>query len=228
MRNVWIVMNCTILLFLACTGGLPSSPPTQNTTNFDDMELFIRDTLVARAILDSNGLYALSYVSVTNVDPHKGRITELLLKNRGLTTIPPVFDSTSALTKITISQNPDLHALPNGIGKLPRLKELKVHHNGLDSLPADIGNCDSLTILYLFGNACTSLPEEFGGLPMITAIEAGDNNLTSLPLSFTQLSNLSYIAVSGNKLCDIQENVAHWLDTNAYSKQGWRNTQICD
>src|SRR5919199_4178287 len=71
----------------------------------------------------------------------------------------------------------DLGELPEEIGQLTHLTELRLARNQLTALPPEIGQLTNLTRLYLAGNQLTSLPEEIG-----------------------QLTNLSRLALAGNPL----------------------------
>jgi len=71
-------------------------------------------------------------------------ITQLDLKNQGLTTLP-----TDTL-------------------RLRKLTWLGLNHNALETLPPEIGELSALTILRLFGNRLKSVPAELGNCAQVS------------------------------------------------------------
>ncbi|MEO0341008.1 MAG: hypothetical protein AAF242_17580, partial [Bacteroidota bacterium] len=90
--------------------------------------------------------------------------------------------------------------LPEEIGQLTNLTELKVESNQLlTSLPSTIGLLASLESLGLDQCALTELPSTMGGLRNLKSLSIGQNQLTDLPASLEYLDNLVQIDFSGNQ-----------------------------
>ena len=93
---------------------------------------YTQDSLAVKAILDSNGLSSTPVSYVT--DSSGGRIVNLNLSYKWITTIPPE------------------------IGNLTALRTASFANDSLTTLPAEIGNLTALTVLYLYANKfCFSL-----------------------------------------------------------------------
>jgi len=222
MKGFHALVACGLLLVCTCTSDITTPYDFIQPIDYDTDEEFRADTMAVRAILDTNGLYALSYYWVTDVD--SGRISELDLRSRGLTRIPTAIESLTALRKCFL-QNNFLTTLPEQIGKLRKLEVLYVFNNQLDSVPTELGNCFELRYLYLNDNRLTTLPATVGNLSHLFRVELQNNYIDSLPLTMTGLSRLDYVTVTGNYLCDISDSLAGWLDVNAYNTRSWRSDE---
>lgn len=119
------------------------------------------DSLIIRAILDSNRLYTVNVNQVTVTK--NNRIVEFdvaadssqpeLINISGLiSVIPPVIGGLTALEELEI-QYTSLTTLPEAIGKLVNLKDLELNNNNLTSLPESIINITPTGELRLSGNS---------------------------------------------------------------------------
>ncbi|MGK7898762.1 MAG: leucine-rich repeat domain-containing protein, partial [Xenococcus sp. (in: cyanobacteria)] len=105
----------------------------------------------------------------------------------------------SNLTNLILSNN-QLASLPESIGNLSNLTQIHLAHNRLTSLPESIGNLSDLTRINLFNNRLTSLPKSIGKLSNLTLLYSANNRLTSLPESISNLSNLTWLVLDENPL----------------------------
>jgi leucine-rich repeat protein SHOC2 len=101
----------------------------------------------------------------------------------------------------------EISVLPNSIGNLTNLTELKLNGNQLTSLPDSIGNLTNLTELNLDGNQLASLPDSIGNLTNLTRLCLGINQLTSLPDSIGNLTNLTELKLDGNQLTSLPDSI---------------------
>ena len=115
------------------------------------------DTLIVRAILDSNHLYSNSatyYITITDTN---GRIYQLDMEETLLTTVPSI------------------------IGGLHTLRDLEIQYSSVSSIPSRIGELVELLELELNGNQLTTLPIEITNILKLTELRLGYNKLKNLP-----------------------------------------------
>jgi Leucine-rich repeat (LRR) protein len=105
------------------------------------------DTLIVRAILDSNNMqsYSATYF-ITIID--NGRAFQLDLESPLLFTIPSIIGGMQSLKELEIQRGSITH-LPERIGELIDLVELELNENKLVTLPLEITNITKLTELRL-------------------------------------------------------------------------------
>ena len=78
---------------------------------------------------------------------------------------------------LNITDN-QLSTLPESIGNLTSLIELRLYNNQLKNLPDTIGNLKNLRELHLMNNPLTSLPDSIGKLKNLTQLDLRNNHLT--------------------------------------------------
>ncbi|GLJ53813.1 hypothetical protein SUGI_1148590 [Cryptomeria japonica] len=113
--------------------------------------------------------------------------------------LPKEFINLTALERLSMD-NCDLESLPQGFGKLKKLKYLSVQHcTNLTSLPGELGLLSSMISLRL--NGCTlleKLPVDLGELSAIEELSMGEcRNLRELPQGFGGLSSLHKLDLTG-------------------------------
>jgi Leucine-rich repeat (LRR) protein len=127
--------------------------------------------------------------------------------------------------------------LPDEIGNLKKLEELKLNYNDLTELPATIGNLASLEYLYLDHNQLTHLPPEIGKLSNLGLFYVGKNSLEDLPVEMGNLTSLSELDLASSgvmltlpeSLCNILGLQLLAVDRTAivpYCLQGNRNPRF--
>jgi Leucine-rich repeat (LRR) protein len=206
---------------------------------------YVGDTLAVRAILDSNGLDTIP-VSEDIIDSSEGRIVNLYLISKqlstipseigvltslvdlwlygnSLTTLPPQIENLDNLMLLNLPENTLSH-LPLEIGNLPNLSVLELNNNNLTELPSEIGTLNNLVVLKLNNNNLTNLPSSIGGLYSLRHLNLCENNLTSLPDSIVNLTPRDTVDVSYNRLAriNLSDPVVAWL--NNYDPD-WEQTQ---
>jgi Leucine-rich repeat (LRR) protein len=153
--------------------------------------LFAQDHLddfaVVQEILDSNNVKKVTIVQITKVDSE--RITWLDLRNRD-----PAKDF---ITNV-----------PEAIGRLNKLKYLRLSYNRLTELPESIGKLADLEILILRGNNFTNLPVSMGNLSKLKKLDLRNNELSEIPEFLTQLITLTHLNLRGNKLLSLPEGLS--------------------
>lgn len=167
---------------------------------------YIGDTLALRAILDLNGLDTIPVQSVS--DSLNGRIRNLYLINKNLTTLPPEIGVLTYVEDLWLYGN-SLTSLPSEIGNLSNLMLLNLESNGLSTIPPEIGNLAGLTVLELGFNNLSNLPQEIGRLYNLVVFKANDNNLTVLPSSVGGLMSLNHLNLFNNKLTTLPDSIVN-------------------
>lgn len=125
------------------------------------------DTLIVRAILDSNGISrsALAHAFIYNDD-----------------------DGGSFVYQVDI-EDPEFYTLPAIIGGMRNLRELEIQFGNLSSIPPEIGLLTKITELELNDNKLTSLPIEITNLAPIYELNLSGNDFDNLPQSVINWGN---------------------------------------
>jgi Leucine-rich repeat (LRR) protein len=132
------------------------------------------DSLIVRAILDSNHLEGIQVDSV-------------------ITWNDEVFKSLSF-------QSLNMSTLPAGIGRISELKVLRLENNKLKHLPDDIGELHELIFLRLDNNRLKTIPSSFGLLKRLTWLLLHNNQINSLPPEIKGLKKLEFLSLEHNRL----------------------------
>ncbi|TFF90049.1 MAG: TIR domain-containing protein [Promethearchaeota archaeon] len=101
-----------------------------------------------------------------------------------------------------------LKSLPESIGNLRMLNNLRCKRNQIEKLPESFGRLTSLRTLDFSvdnqhleeNNRLKLLPNSFGNLTSLEVLNLSDNKLKSLPDSFGRLSSLKELKLEDNKL----------------------------
>jgi Leucine-rich repeat (LRR) protein len=109
------------------------------------------------------------------------------------------------VTKIHLQFNFLTGDIPESIGDLTALQELRLSSNNITSIPETIGDLISLEIFWLGWTKIPSVPESFGNLSNLKELHLGQISppLTSLPDSFCNLESLEWLALGGNNLTNL-------------------------
>ncbi|MBD3350722.1 MAG: hypothetical protein GF364_04460, partial [Candidatus Lokiarchaeota archaeon] len=99
-----------------------------------------------------------------------------------------------------------LKELPQTFGNLQNLTFLDLVNNQLETLPVSFGNLSSIEKLSLRNNQLTSLNESFGNLHKLEILDLGGNELESLPKSFGSLESLNTLRINLNNLKNIPKS----------------------
>ncbi|WP_138500060.1 COR domain-containing protein [Nostoc sp. PA-18-2419] len=132
----------------------------------------------------------------------KGKVTELDLSGKGLTTLPAEIGRLTKLRSLDLRGN-QLSSLPGEIRQLTNLQTLDLGFNQLSSLPGEIGQLTNLQTLYLYNNQLSSLPGEIRQLTNLQTLYLYNNQLSSLPGEIGQLTNLQTLYLENNQLSSL-------------------------
>jgi len=114
--------------------------------------------------------------------------------------IPAALAGSTSLTFLDGSQN-RLTAVPDALGKLCNLKEMRLSDNALVLIPQNVfGTMTSLEVLELTNNALARLPADFMELKQLARCDLTGNKLQQLPEDIGSLPNLTHLHVGGNLL----------------------------
>ena len=130
----------------------------------------------------------------------------LKVPNMSLVSVPPSVLRCLPLTVLDLSSN-GLSSLPEGLCRLPCLKELHVTWCKLNVLPKNIGQLKNLKLACGF-NQLTSLPDSICSLAHLEVLLANDNSIAHLPPSIGRMKSLREISVQYNQITELPESVA--------------------
>ncbi|KAI8497699.1 hypothetical protein Bbelb_243510 [Branchiostoma belcheri] len=90
--------------------------------------------------------------------------------------------------------------VPEDIGRLKNLEDLRMENSGLESLPDGVRELVQLDSLNMSGNRFTSVPEQIMNLPNITELFLSDNRISRLPLNLGQMTQIVRLEIGRNPL----------------------------
>ncbi len=132
------------------------------------------------------------------------RVTEINLDGNNLVgPIPESIGNLSAVWDLRLGHNQLSGGIPPTIGNMTALVNLIMWIAGLSGpLPAELGNLTNLSTIYLQGNQISgSIPASLGGLPNLGVIELSGNQLTgSIPPELGSITTLVNLLVGNNQL----------------------------
>ncbi|GAB2593004.1 leucine-rich repeat domain-containing protein [Spirosoma areae] len=129
--------------------------------------------------------------------------------------LPECIGQLTQLTELRV-ENRLLGQLPATIGSLNNLTQLTLNACGLDSLPASIGQLTALTELFLPGNKFRQLPA-LGQLQALRELTVSNNQLTALPDDIGQLTQLTTLNADQNKLTQLPASVVRLVNLQRLS-----------
>jgi hypothetical protein len=91
-----------------------------------------------------------------------------------------------------------LRELPPSIGKLRKLRTLRLARNFLTALPEEVGLLERLEVLEVPANQLMELPRELGALKRLRILDVCGNQLQRLPAELRELPLLRRLVVGGN------------------------------
>ena len=131
-------------------------------------------------------------------------VTKLILKKKGLTSIPTEISQLSNLIELDLSDN-EISEGTSSLKSVKTLEILNISGNKLKSIPSEICGLSNLISLNLSNNAISS-----GSVACASKLERlylSNNKLSSFPDGIFQLSELKSIFIQGNQLTTIPDNI---------------------
>lgn len=136
-----------------------------------------------------------------------GSITSLhvlYLRENVLTAVPSTIGNLTAIEELYISSPKNsfrvnvLKNLPDGLGKLSRLRVLDLGGNLLTSLSSDFAQLKSLEVLDLSRNQLMAFPDAITSLIKLKILDLNRNKIPSLPAAIGNLTALDSLTVDGD------------------------------
>lgn len=140
---------------------------------------------------DSKGYLDLTNRAWVNLDPH-------------------IWTMAVTLVVLDISYN-HIHDIPQQIGQLVLLKELRCSFNKISSIPDTIGRLKRLRILLLNANRLIKIPSELGKLEQLEELNLNENLLEQLPNTLALCPVLRSLKLHNNRLKTIPFELADVL-----------------
>ena len=128
------------------------------------------------------------------------RLVAMHVQRNKLKTLPESLGKLSSLLNLRINNN-ELSQLPESIGQLENIATFHAYNNQLESLPKSLGNLKNLPSLYAWNNSLTELPDNIGEMRSLRIADFRHNHLTHLPASISKWVNVQDFYLAGNPLC---------------------------
>ena len=133
-----------------------------------------------------------------------GRVTGLSLSTNQLTgTIPQELGNLTNLTDLRVYSNQLTGAIPQELGNLTNLRILNLHLNQLTgAIPPELGNLSNLTDLRMHDNQLSgAIPPELGNLSSLTTAYLFNNQLSgAIPPELGNLATVATLHLGNNQL----------------------------
>lgn len=210
-------MNIKVLFFTVCF--LVSTACAQESQNVVDAlknAEYVSDISINSKsdvkLFDKN---VKKFKSVTSLSINGGDITsfpksictlknlqQLYISETGIKELPKEIGKLSSLEIFDISGNSEyggvsITRLPNEIGQLKNLRELKASNGALTFIPSSIAECESLQILDLDDNPFISIPFAIFQLKYLQELGLSCYSLTSLPQDISSCKSLNKLRLGG-------------------------------
>lgn len=153
-------------------------------------------------------------------------LTELVIRDEKLSSIPKTINKLLNLTSLTLSGfavASQLRELPDSIIELDALENLTLESNQLNELPQRFGRLKNLRKLNLWDNNLQALPDSIGDLLKLKELLMGLNkDLKRIPNTLKNLRSLETLSFHQNNLNQLPECIAelrnlHELDLSSNS-----------
>ena len=148
-------------------------------------------------------------LDIFGYNEENGHVIQLRLYNKGLTSLPDTIGNLKSLKELKLMYNKGLTSLPDTIGNLKSLEVLWLGSILLTSLPDNICDFKSLKELLLIDNKLISLPDMIGNLKSLERLWLGSNKLTTLPESITKLEKLETLDLSYNNFSSLPDTIGN-------------------
>jgi hypothetical protein len=140
-------------------------------------------------------------------NPTQVKELHINLKKKGEIALLPRISELVNLSKISISDCPELEELPVGVLTLKKLRELYLSNLGIKSLPDDIIKLNELESIQFYKLPIEILPDSLCLLPDLKNINIQECELTALPENIGTLEILSSIKIYNSKLKKLPQSI---------------------
>jgi Leucine-rich repeat (LRR) protein len=125
--------------------------------------------------------------------------------NNGIYTLPENFDNLTTLTHLNLS---DYHISEYNYSNIDNLTYLNLNNNDLTSLPEFIGDISTLEELRIGVNDLQEIPFGFENLTNLVAFEAHETGISELPESLFNIASLEELNLGTNNIQNLPETIA--------------------
>lgn len=169
-----------------------------------DVKLFDKNVKKFKSVT-SLSIYGVDITSFPKSICTLKNLQQLHIYETGIKELPKEIGKLSSLEIFDISGNSDfmvwirssITRLPNEIGQLKNLRELRASYGELTFIPSSIAECESLQILDLDDNPVISIPFAIFQLKYLQELGLNCYSLTSLPQDISSCKSLNKLRLGG-------------------------------
>ncbi len=151
----------------------------------------------------------------------------LTINNANLKALPVEIGNMS-LNTLHIDNNKTLRHkvfIPDVIGNMESITELRLSNCGLTEIPAFISKLHALEILNLNRNKITEIPKFVTKLNMLQTLDLNHNLIEEIPEDIGSMTSLRFLSLNHNKISKIPESI---LKLKSLQRLGLRDNLIDD
>jgi len=115
--------------------------------------------------------------------------------------------------------------IPDGLGKLNKLKSIDIQHGSIEKLPSDIIKLENLESLNLLWSNINELPTNFQNLKNLNYLHLGCTQFEKVPIQLYQMNGLETLILSHDDECQEKREVFDQIKIERISKE-LKNTKI--
>ena len=158
-------------------------------------------------VLELNGLELGTLPDVFDHPDAVSKLRFVEIVHCELDTLPPSLLRHPNLQTLDV-QSSGLRHLPE-FGEMPKLEFMHLSHNHLSELPESIGRLGALREIKAEGNRLESLPTSIGQLANLAELDVSDNQISQLPETMGGMRSLVILVISENPLSELPEALRH-------------------
>jgi len=150
-----------------------------------------------------------SYLHKTTTEMLNIKIMDI--SNSKIKSIPNGIGHLTKLEDLRLCNN-EFTYIPPTIGRLTNLTILFVNDNLLEDIPKEIGRLENLETLHIENNKIKMLPEEIGNMVNLKNFILNNNEIEAIPDTFYRLRKLEKIVANNNKIKEISESIENFSE----------------
>lgn len=197
----------------------------ETLSTLPNLEVILLDSMAITNLPDTfRMLPKINHISLRyNPDLNFENTVELLqnfdleflnLSNNNLNFLPDGIGKLKSLRDLKLSNNQmQLSELFINISNLPRLRSLWLDSNQIQSIPFEINLLDKLVFLYIDDNLLSEFPKEINRLEKLVVLHASGNNFKKLPVELTEMPRIKFAIMANNPI----ESIPKEFDKRNYS-----------